>query len=135
MAKKTVKRATKRRKPSTPQNRRLTGVKKLRGELPPEIGKATQFQPGQSGNPGGRPRRKPFLEELEKQLAQNPKILPLIVKKAIDLAKDGELKAITELRDVLDGKPAIVISGDNADPIQVEISVARDKLIGKLASR
>jgi len=40
----------------TPQNRRFSGVKKtLRGGHDPAIGKATQFAPGKSPNPGGRP--------------------------------------------------------------------------------
>jgi len=41
----------------TPENRPLSGEKeKLRNGADPSIGKATQFKPGQSGNPGGRPK-------------------------------------------------------------------------------
>lgn len=38
-------------KAQTPQNRR-----KLRGGHDPSIGATTRFSPGQSGNPGGRPK-------------------------------------------------------------------------------
>ena len=39
------------------QSRRSSGEKKkLRNGADPSIGKATQFKPGQSGNPGGRPK-------------------------------------------------------------------------------
>jgi len=41
----------------SPENRQPSGEKrKLRGGLDPSVGKATQFKPGQSGNPGGRPK-------------------------------------------------------------------------------
>lgn len=43
-------------KSKTPKNRRKSGDGKLRGGLDPSIGQATQFKPGESGNPSGRPR-------------------------------------------------------------------------------
>lgn len=36
-------------------------------QFDPSIGKATQFKPGQSGNPGGRPKR-PYLTELTEEM-------------------------------------------------------------------
>lgn len=48
------------------QNRRSSGVKKkLRGGHDPSVGKITQFKPGQSGNPGGKPKN-----DLAKEIAQ-----------------------------------------------------------------
>jgi Family of unknown function (DUF5681) len=50
----------------SPQNRRSSGEQKqLRNGADPSIGKATQFKPGQSGNPGGRPKN-----DVAKQIAQ-----------------------------------------------------------------
>lgn len=40
----------------SPVLRRKTGAK-LRHRIDPSIGEPTQFKPGQSGNPGGRPRK------------------------------------------------------------------------------
>ena len=46
------------------QNRHITGF----DGPSPDVGKAYQFQPGVSGNPGGRPRRQPLREAIERAL-------------------------------------------------------------------
>src|SRR5437868_5523770 len=88
------------KKSPMPANRHLTG---FRGP-DPKVGKATQFQPGSSGNPGGRPRQKPVLEALQKAIADDPKILAGIAKKVLKHAEDS-LGHLEVVRDMLDGKP------------------------------
>jgi hypothetical protein len=46
---------------TTPENRRKTGP-----QAPVARSEATRFKPGKSGNPGGRPKKKPLTEALEK---------------------------------------------------------------------
>lgn len=83
-----------------------------------------KFAPGYSGNPGGRPKRKPFQEELIKQLAANPDKLASIMKTALDKAELGDDRFFKELRDMLDGKPAQPIEGsEDGPPISVKINL------------
>lgn len=66
------------------------------------------FQKGKSGNPGGRPKDKPYAEALRMELAaagDDRKELRAIARAHIDAAKAGDLQAINALADRLDGKP------------------------------
>lgn len=86
------------------------------------------WKPGQSGNPsGGQKRVKPFAEALRIELAavgEDQKALRKIAANLIKLAHDGgELAAIKEIADRLDGKvPQAVHTGqdDEAGPMQVD---------------
>ena len=83
------------------------------------------FQPGQSGNPGGRPKKKLFADALRLQvlrplefdesgkpkpplLPQNPREIDAIVNALVIESRFGEnrTQAAKEIRDTLDGKPA-----------------------------
>jgi len=70
------------------------------------------FQPGKSGNPGGRAKERQFADALRMELAaagKDNKALRAIAKNLINLAqKDDEkaLPAINAIADRLDGKPA-----------------------------
>jgi hypothetical protein len=66
------------------------------------------FKPGQSGNPKGRPPTRGLLVHLRKQLEDATKGLPaeeLIAKKLVELAKAGDLAAIRECFDRVEGRP------------------------------
>lgn len=66
------------------------------------------FKKGQSGNPGGRPKEKPFRDALRIELASrggDAKSLRVIASKIIEKAEDGDLQAAREIADRLDGKP------------------------------
>jgi hypothetical protein len=84
------------------------------------------YEPGQSGNPGGRPKTKPFKDALlmealsaergEECLAK-PGSLRWNARKLLEL---GEVPAIKEIADRLDGKvPQAVVGDDDSDPINL----------------
>jgi hypothetical protein len=65
------------------------------------------FAKGQSGNPGGRPKDKPFAEALRMELkaaGKDHRALRKIARALIAKAEDGDLPAIREIADRLDGK-------------------------------
>lgn len=65
--------------------------KNNRPEIPQRTGKErTQFKPGQSGNPGGRPQTHIPLSELRKMLGANSKA---ILQQVIDQAIEGDTNA------------------------------------------
>lgn len=81
------------------------------------------FEKGQSGNPGGRPKDKPFRDALRQELAalgdDDPRTLRRLARKLLESASGGDnsLAAIKEVADRLDGKPAqAIIGGDEDDP-------------------
>jgi hypothetical protein len=66
------------------------------------------FEKGQSGNPTGRPKSRPFKTALAMELAEigvDHKALREIASKLIEAARGGELQAINALGDRMDGKP------------------------------
>lgn len=88
------------------------------------------FQPGQSGNPSGRPKIKPFQDMLNRVLAreegdpaQGKTSLERVVIKFVAKALEGDVPAIRDMADRLDGKPAqaIVGGGEGSDPVQVSL--------------
>jgi len=88
------------------------------------------FQAGQSGNPGGRPKDKPFRDALRMELAalgeDDPKALRGLARQLLTIAAaEGGLYAIREVADRLDGKPAQAITNDD-DAFQVALqTIAR----------
>jgi hypothetical protein len=83
---------------STPQNRRKTGT--------PIPGEATRFKPGQSGNPGGRPKGtlldKTLVELLE---ADGGRHYRAIAEKLIAKAKSGDVRAARLIAERTEGRP------------------------------
>lgn len=78
-------------------------------------------------NPRGQQRDKPFRDALRMELAaagEDHKKLRTIARKLIDEAEGGDMQAIREIADRMDGKPAqAVIGGDDDDPeIKLQIS-------------
>ena len=72
------------------------------------------FKKGQSGNPKGRPPDKLFRDMLVLALndakAKKPK-LRRIAEKLVNKAVGGDMAAIKEVADRLDGKPSQIIMG------------------------
>lgn len=92
------------------------------------------FQPGQSGNPGGRPKNKPFRDALMMEALAADNGDDCQAKKgslrwnARQLLEKGDVSSIHEIADRLDGKvPQGVIGGDENDPaIKHEHTVVLD---------
>lgn len=73
------------------------------------------FKPGQSGNPNGRPKSKPFKAALQKALdaaGDDKDMLKLVADALVGKAMMGDVPAIKELADRLDGKVSQPIDGD-----------------------
>lgn len=86
------------------------------------------FAPGQSGNPGGRPKRdKIWREAIDRAIKRRQQDDPLALEKLADkLLKridDGDVAAMKEFGDRIDGKVAQAIVGDDeADPISMIVT-------------
>ena len=75
--------------------------------MDPDIGKATQFKPGQTGNPNGRPRLKPLTDEFKRRLEEeNGNLSKELIGLAIDKALAGDFRFWQELMNRSDGKVA-----------------------------
>jgi hypothetical protein len=83
------------------------------------------FEPGVSGNPGGKPKTKVFRDALNLAInrADGDKTkLARIAEALVDKAADGDVPAIREIADRLDGKATQPIAGDDeAAPIRQRI--------------
>ena len=80
-----------------------------------EASRGRPFQPGQSGNPGGRPRVIAELQELARAHA------PQAIAELARLAKDAKseparIAAIKELLDRAYGKPTQFVAAENDEP-------------------
>jgi hypothetical protein len=82
-----------------------------------------QFQPGQTGNPGGRPRTKLFRKALIALLADTEdeaspsERLRKIAARLTDAAEKGDIRAAEFLRDCVDGKPTADDAQDSGPQI------------------
>ena len=97
-----------------PQKRRKTG---FRGPSP-DVGKATQFKPGNRANPGGRPKKTKITDATREWLESvDPKTgktnAELVVEAQGRQARKGNTGAFNALGDRSEGKPAqsITIGG------------------------
>jgi phage I-like protein len=81
------------------------------------------FQPGQSGNPNGRPKSKPFKEALQRALnaaGDDRDMLEAVATALVGKAMMGDVPAIKELADRMDGKVTQPIEGDaDGEPIVI----------------
>ena len=88
----------------------------------------TQFKPGQSGNPAGRPPRRPVVEDLEDLIAEK-KADRAIAAKWLEMMLKGDFRYLQEYLNRRDGKvkdppanesteqsPATNASGDPIEP-------------------
>ena len=68
------------------------------------------FQKGKSGNPGGRPKDKPWADALRlvvfRDDMEGKRRLLAIAEKCAESAMNGDMQAIKEIGDRLDGRPA-----------------------------
>lgn len=87
------------------------------------------FAPGQSGNPNGRPKRAKLWQEailraIKRREEADPQALERLADKLLSKIDDGDVAAIREFGDRMDGKVAQAIIGDDdADPVTVRTIV------------
>lgn len=114
-----------------PQKRDKTG---FRGPSP-DVGKNTQFKPGNRANPGGRPRKRPITSALEDLMddATARKIASALIKTAQGRDRNA-IAAAREICDRLEGKAVQVIEADVREQITTmtnEELRARFKTLGE----
>lgn len=83
---------------------------------------------GVSGNPGGRPKRKPIEEAL--LAALTPAEAQAVAKALIWQAKRGNVRAFDSLADRVDGKVPQAVMGDSGGPLTIaaRLTLARERL-------
>ena len=89
-------------------------------QIPPGL---RPWKPGQSGNPSGRPKSKPITDAL--LAAVDPKAF---AEKLVSLAMRGDIRAISEVLDRIEGKAqqSIEHSGDVASALVESIRARRN---------
>lgn len=80
-----------------------TQQNKRKPKLTPEM-EARKWKKGESGNPGGRPR-KLLTDDLIARLEKNPDLIAALNLAQIKKAKAGDTRAYQALRDGIEGKP------------------------------
>ena len=100
--------------------------------LPPKFA-AQMWKPGQSGNPGGRPKKKPLTDAyaaildktvppdmaIKLKLPESATYAEVIAMALAVAAVNGEVKAAAELADRVEGKVTLPLSGPDGGPIAV----------------
>lgn len=98
------------------------------------------FKVGKSGNPGGKPKTKPFKDALlmEALAAENGD--ECLAKKgslrwnARQLLDKGDVASIREVADRLDGKvPQAVIGDDESDPVNLKVDMDAERFTRAIA--
>ena len=86
------------------------------------------FKPGQSGNPSGRPKEKPWADAIKRALARREHTgsgadLNRLAEALLDKGAEGDMAALKELGDRLDGKVPQAIVGDaDFDPVRLVVT-------------
>ena len=89
------------------------------------------WTPGQSGNPGGRVKEKPFRDALKLAISEadgDAKKLRRVAQALVQKGIEGDVPAIKEIADRLDGKVPQTVKGDDEDttPIRHLVSWLKD---------
>ena len=88
------------------------------------------WKPGQSGNPGGRPKKRSISEELERLLAEEApnsggRLWAVVIAEALlRKARKGDVRAIAELANRIEGKPHQSLAVDMNANIGIEERIA-----------
>lgn len=83
----------------------------------PDALRANLWEKGQSGNPSGRPKKKPITEMYERLLA-NPENLAAIEAATMKALRNGNMAMVLQLREITDR-----VEGKITQPIEADITV------------
>jgi hypothetical protein len=92
---------------------------------------------GTSGNPGGRPKRKPFHDAIEAAFtSEDAEAIVLVLIASAKRKRRPDIKAAEFLRDSYEGKPskALDVSGDITVGLAEGLARARERRLLKAAS-
>jgi hypothetical protein len=92
---------------NTPPNKR---------KLTPQM-EAAKWKPGQTGNPGGRPKKKPVTEMYERILS-DPKNLAAIEAATVKALLRGNMAMVLQLKEMTDR-----VEGKVTQPIEADVTV------------
>jgi hypothetical protein len=93
------------------KKKKQTDNRRRNGKFAPGNKAGKQFEPGESGNPAGRPKRTRLTDALTVKLAENAPgaseetIAERIAQALVDEALNGNVQAIREIGDRTEGKP------------------------------
>jgi hypothetical protein len=96
-----------------------------------------RFQPGQSGNPGGRPKKLPVTDALREliemkavPLRKSPTLAGQLAQRLLRLALKGKMAPLVEVIDRIEGKSRqrIEQSGPEGGPISLELPGTREEI-------
>jgi hypothetical protein len=93
--------------------------------------KEYQFRPGQSGNPGGRPKDRSLTTRLRRALdKESPAGAPFadcMVQVLVDLALGGDRRAIKDIFERVEGKVPFVIKTTHDDAYAGAAEIIRER--------
>jgi hypothetical protein len=108
--------------------------KKLFGRgIDPAVGRATQIQPGEIRNPGGRPKKKPITEAILAVIESDPTLVRDIAVNLLERAKKSD-RSVEMVRDLVQGKPVQEISGADGEPIPLTVEGIDEALMKLIAA-
>jgi hypothetical protein len=87
------------------------------------------FKPGQSGNPGGRPKKRPITELYERILA-DPKNIAAIEKAVLKALSRGNMAMVLLLREITER-----VEGKVTQPIEANVTMNLAELIAEARKR
>jgi hypothetical protein len=118
-------------KPLLTAEKTASKVDKRKSPPPEQLERLKQhaFQPGVSGNPNGRPKeimgaayRRALLRKIPND-ADGRIFADAVAQKMIDMAMKGDVKAVAEVTDRIDGKPSqSVTMGGDGSSISIQIA-------------
>lgn len=131
---------------SLSDKQRNSREKKARRQSPAQLANLKTFLPGQSGNPNGRPKSITLSEAYRKMLAQVDECDALrrtnaevLAEKMCGMARAGNVSALREIADRVEGKPhqAIALTIEKREQLEraIENLISSEEKIGNHLSR
>lgn len=92
-------------------------ISKPKKKTLPEAARKHCFKPGQSGNPGGRVKRKP-VTELYEEILNDPEAIEMLRDSLIKSLRKGNMAMVLQLKEMTDR-----VEGKVSQPIEADVTV------------